>query len=890
MRRQVASGGGRRALAACGKKLLMSRFAGETACPARKIQARANYGGTGIQPVRAFFRDLPEKTCRILAVLTLFKLIAFPVCGAEVTLSGRVVDENDAPVHDARVTAHPPSTSAAAPPNSWEAVSDAAGFFSLTLPGPGDFLVSVEREGYYPVKDRSVRIETAQELTLALNTVREVFQSVDVNEAPSPVDIAQTSNTERLSGTEVNDIPYANSHSLQNSMQLMPGVLEDPAGGLHVNGSSANQVQYLLNGFDITNPVAGQFQTVLAVEGIRSMDLSSGRYSPQYGKGSAGALSIATESGTDAFHYTATDFIPGLSQQQGLHLGNWYPRLGVSGPIVPGRAWFADTFDSEYNQAIVTGLPKGQNTRSGWAGSNLLHTQANLTRSQIWFADFLVNIDNEGRVGLGPLNPISTTSNIHTREYFGSVKDQAYLGRGVLMEFGYAHNQFSIVQTPQGQSLYILSPSGQSGNYFVNGQQTSSRDEGTIHVYLPQIQWAGFHQIEAGAAADLRRYDGDFRRTGYEVFGLSGQLLSETLFPAPAMFHVGDTGMSSYIRDTWRISKPFQLDLGIREDWDERASGLAWSPRAILSWSPFASGRTRISAGYAVTHDQVTLDALSAPLDQVALTTQYNADGSPAGPPTPAKFVIGNASLAIPRATNWTLNADHQISNRLYVSAKYLRRRGTDGFLFLNTLAPDAPPSLLPLPGGESSGLYQLTNLRRDDYDSEQISVRQTLTGQHEWMISYTHSRALSNAVIDPNSAQPLQALPDFVPLPWDAPNRFLGWAYLPLWGKNWSIAALADLRSGYPFSIREPSGPVVGAADSYRYPLNFDLDLAIERMVVLRGYRFALRGGVNNLTDQRNPTAVNNVVGAPQFLQFLGNEGRHFVVRIRFFGRAGAK
>ena len=58
--------------------------------------------------------------------------------------------------------------------------------------------------------------------------------------------------------------------------------------------------------------------------------------------------------------------------------------------------------------------------------------------------------------------------------------------------------------------------------------------------------------------------------------------------------------------------------------------------------------------------------------------------------------------------------------------------------------------------------------------------------------------------------------------------------------------------------------------------------------MVTLHGYRFALRGGVNNLLDRPNPTAVNNVIGVPQYLQFVGDEGRHFVVRIRFFGRAG--
>ncbi|MGA3239705.1 MAG: hypothetical protein ABSG03_25800 [Bryobacteraceae bacterium] len=41
--------------------------------------------------------------------------------------------------------------------------------------------------------------------------------------------------------------------------------------------------------------------------------------------------------------------------------------------------------------------------------------------------------------------------------------------------------------------------------------------------------------------------------------------------------------------------------------------------------------------------------------------------------------------------------------------------------------------------------------------------------------------------------------------------------------------------------------------------------------MIALRGYRFALRSGMDNITNQSNPTAVNNVSGAPGFLQLLG-------------------
>jgi hypothetical protein len=768
-------------------------------------------------------------------------------------------------------------------PGAWQAKTDPAGAFSIALPAPGDYRIDVQREGYYELKDRPVHIETSLDVTLSITSVREVFQSIDVNEQPSPVDIAQTSNQERLTGTEVNDIPYPNSHSLRNSMKLMPGVVEDPAGGMHFNGSSENQVEYVLNGFDITDPVTGEFRSTIAVEGVRSVDYESARYSPEFGKGSAGVLAIRTENGTDAFRYTATDFVPGLQFQQGVRLGNWYPRVGINGPIVRGRAWFSDTFDFGYNTALITGLPAGQNTRNAWAGSNLLHTQVNLSPRNILYADFLATIDNQNRVGLGVLDPVSTTQTVDAREYFAGVRDQFIAGGRSLMELGYAHNWFSNSQTPQGQSVYVFSPQGRSGNYFVTGAQTASRDEGLVHVYAPQFQLAGSHQIEAGANVDLLRYHGDFHRTGYELLGLAGEVLSQTSFFGPGTFGVSDTAQAAWVRDTWRVSKRFQVDAGLRQDWDQLVHDTGWSPRVAFSWAPFAAGQTRVAGGYSVTHDAVPLDPFGRVLDQQALTN------APGATPAVTTFTRG-AGLKLPRATNWSLGVDHEISAKLYASAQYVRRRGTDGFDFVNTLAPDAPASLLPLPNGAAAGVYRLSNLRRDDYDSAQFSVHQTFLGQHEWMASYTRSRAQSNAVLDANTLVPLQVLAAAVPMPWDAPNRLLGWAYLPLPWKDWSIAALADARSGFPFSVQQQTGLVAGAVNSYRYPFHFDLNVAIERMITLRGYRFALRGGANNLTNRRNRTAVNNVIGAPQYLQFLGYEGRHFVVRIRFFGRAGAK
>ena len=139
---------------------------------------------------------------------------------------------------------------------------------------------------------RDAVVEGEKDVTLVLVPQREVFQSLDVGEAPSPVDPAITARSERLSGTEINDVPYPASHSLRNSFKLMPGVVQDNSGAVHFHGGAEYQTQYLLDGFDISNPIGGRFETPIAVEGVRSVELLSSRESARYGRGSAGALAI----------------------------------------------------------------------------------------------------------------------------------------------------------------------------------------------------------------------------------------------------------------------------------------------------------------------------------------------------------------------------------------------------------------------------------------------------------------------------------------------------------------------------------------------------------------------------------------------------------------------
>jgi hypothetical protein len=125
----------------------------------------------------------------------------------------------------------------------------------------------------------------------------------------------------------------------------------------------------------------------------------------------------------------------------------------------------------------------------------------------------------------------------------------------------------------------------------------------------------------------------------------------------------------------------------------------------------------------------------------------------------------------------------------------------------------------------------------------------------------------------------------NFGPMPWDAPHRFLSWSYFPL-SEKWALAYMLEWRSGYPFSVENEQGHVVGEINSRRFPAFFELNLHLERRVNLFGHRWALRGGLNNVTDRLNPTIVNNVINSPEFLRFAGSTSRGFVTRIRWLGK----
>ena len=794
-----------------------------------------------------------------LFVLALIALAIAPGRASGVAVRGKVVDENNAPVAGARIRFSPEGTPEVV-------TSDADGAFEVMLPAFGHYSVQTAREEFFPLHDHPVDIVADHEVLIILNHRQERFDAVKVTDDQAEVDPRRTPTQVSLSGSQILDAPTPNSRYLRNSLRLMPGVVQDIHGSVHFAGGAENQVLYTLDKFNIGDPVTGLFNTRVSVDAVRSIDYTTGSVSPDAGRGSAGTVSIHTKMGDDRFRYTATDFVPGVDFRKGMRMGTVAPRLGVSGPLKKRRVWYSDSLDLQYLPLVIADLPKGQDTSVTVQASNLGRVQANLTPTNILYGSLLVNYLNASNTGIGSLDPVSTTTDRRARNWFFSLRDQIVLGHGTLAEIGYAETRTLARQIPQGDSLYLLTPTGRGGNYFVKSRSTSGRGQLLASITTQVNAW-GKHELRAGIDLDEINYRQDVHRTGFEQFSAGGAPLSLTTFVGPSGFRLSNTEAAWYLMDGWTPVQKLHVEYGVRRDWDRLGGRWESSPKISAAYAP--SGQTRFSAAYGVSHDETSLLLFSQALDQRSLTTLLAPDGTPGPNPVPGPLYVAPRGLGNGSYRTLSVGVERRFQRGIRITANVLRKRGVNGLTYAS----------------QRGNILLLEDFKRDVYDSADITVHQTLDSRHEWSVSYSRSRTLSNAVQDINVDMTQLVRNNFGRMGWDVPDRFMSWGYLPTPLKRWSVAYLMDTHEGSPFSVNR-DGVVIGGVNSHRFPGFFELDIHAECRVTLLRKRLAVRAGFNNITNHKNPTAVNGVIGTPTYLKFYGSDGRHFVVRLRALGK----
>ena len=137
------------------------------------------------------------------------------------------------------------------------------------------------------------------------------------------VDMDRTTPETTLSSRTLYDIPFPNQNSLRSGLRLIPGLVQDSNGGIHLFGGSEAQAQYTFEGFQLNDPLTGRFEARMSLESVQSVDVVASQSGAEFGRGAAGTMALHARTGADQFQFSSTDIFPGFDLGRGVRVGSF---------------------------------------------------------------------------------------------------------------------------------------------------------------------------------------------------------------------------------------------------------------------------------------------------------------------------------------------------------------------------------------------------------------------------------------------------------------------------------------------------------------------------------------------------------------------------------------
>jgi hypothetical protein len=747
----------------------------------------------------------------------------------------------------------------------------------------GTYKLSVQRDGFYTASVAKVEVPAGATMPveIRLEPVREYREEVEVTAQSSPIDPEQVSSAQSLTVEDIATIPYPTTRDYRNVLPFIPGVVADSGGQIHVAGSSTQQVQDYLDGFEVSQPASGALGVRMNPDALRKIDVLSSRYSAQFGKGSGGLTDLELQDGDNKFRFNATDFIPTFQIVKGFHLNNWTPRAYFSGPLIKDKLWFDVSHEGENDLSIVKELPDDADSTFQWRTADLARLRLNLTPGNIVTASALVNLFDADHAGLTPFDPVSVSTHQHSRLDLFTLKDQVTIARSTLLEFGVAQHDTKSLLTPQGFQNYLLTPTGREGNYYLHSDTGSSRSQAFTNLYLRPWNFVGKHQFTVGGRVDRVLYNGQATRNQILFQDINGAPLRTLTFSNVPHFSLSTMESSGFVQDHWTGLDRVTVETGARWDHDSFLGRDVFSPRIAGSAILAPASETKLAAGIGIYHDRSNLFEVGQSVQGTRVdrflcnpTSANTCSGPPLVTTIPGTFVADSRLLTLPRFVNWSVGLERRLPGRVYARVDFLSRHGNNVWAY----EPQA------------NGTFLLGHQKTDRYDGAQITLRREFKRGYPMMVSYTRSNARSNQSIDFGIDNFTNGSQAGGPLPWDAPNQVTAWGSTPLpffWKfKKFDFAYSLLYHTGFPFATVNNFGQIVNPPGIFRLPHFFTLSPAIEKKFTFHGYRWAARVAIENVTGSSNAPSVDNNVDSPTFGEVFGQGHRTFNGRIRLLGK----
>ena len=198
-------------------------------------------------------------------------------------------------------------------------VSDTTGTFRFPALAPGRYTLSATLQGFTPAKLENVELLLGQikraDLTLGVSGVAETVQVT----AESPlVDVRQSARAVSIREEQIELLPKGRDFT--SIVTQAPGANnEQRLGGLSIDGASAGENRYIIDGIETTDIQTGTSGKQLIADFIEEVQVKSSGYTAEFGGATGGVVNVITKSGTNQVHGSGLFYYEGSALSAGRY-------------------------------------------------------------------------------------------------------------------------------------------------------------------------------------------------------------------------------------------------------------------------------------------------------------------------------------------------------------------------------------------------------------------------------------------------------------------------------------------------------------------------------------------------------------------------------------------
>jgi hypothetical protein len=782
------------------------------------------------------------------------------------------------------------------------AITNEKGEAEFPLPAPGAYEITAAKEEFETLtqSDLSVVAGAPLEVRFVMVPKIKIGEKIDVTASAAtaaPLEQGASPSTD-LQRQQVKD-SAVRATNVAETLPLVPGIIRTDQGQLKISGTSENRSALLVNSADVTDPATGQFGMTVPVDVVNTISVFKTPYLAQYGRFTAGVVSVETRRGGDKWNFEFNDPFPEMRFLGGHLRGlrEFTPRITLNGPVIPNKLWVSQGAEYRIAKRRVLALAFPDNETVTESVNSFTQVDYVPSTTHSITGTFHVSPRQAKFFNLDFFNQRPVTPNYRARDYTGAVIDRWTLGQN-LLESTASIKKTGIDVWAQGEREMTLSPAGNSGNYFNSQDRHSSRYELIETLSLKPINYAGAHNLKFGASLTRSHIDGLYQSRPVNIRNAQGELLRRIEFAGGSEYRRADFEFAAFTQDHWLITPKLALDIGARVERQGVTETFRIAPRAGLAWTPFGNERTVLRGGYGLFYDRVPLNIYSFERIPEQVITTYGPGGVIVDGPRRFANIIDRVAINdtpfvvrddakgnfAPYSGTWTVEVEHPVSKNLRVRANY-QASNSFGLMTVTPRTFEGRDALVLGGGGQSR------------YRQFEVVSKFTMGENQSLVFSYVRSRIrgnlneLNNYL--GNFPFPLVRADQFANLPADLPHRFLAWGTVKLPWKA-RVSPLLEWRTGLPYAVFDEGQNYSGKpfSDKTRFPNFFSLDARFIREFEINNtvqslFKRKLKDPTSvrvsvsfyNLTNHFNATAVHANIADPQFGLFFGQNKRRFRV-----------